>query len=204
MSIAPAVLEHYPERRVVETEVNVSLEKDDYILAEKADLLLGGDGKLELFDFKTSPRPRNSPSLIAAYERQLCAYARILERRHGRHVDRLLLYWTSEARREDAFMVLPYQPERVDEPGRHFDATVGRIRAGEFAITTPPEAAICRECDLRTLCRAEVAYRTRRDRSLPLTSDPHTYKRRGKHWILVKVIDIFGNDTSQIFEMEVK
>ena len=79
----------------------------------------------------------------------------ILERRHGRHVDRLLLYWTSEARKEDALMVLPYRPERVDEAGRYFDATVGRIRAGEFSVTTPPEAAICRECDLRTLCRAE-------------------------------------------------
>ena len=41
------------------------------------DLLLGGDGKLELLDFKTSPRPRNSPGLIAAYERQLCTYAHI-------------------------------------------------------------------------------------------------------------------------------
>ena len=141
--------------RIVETEVDVSLEKDDYILSGKVDLLLGGDGKLELLDFKTSPRPRNSPGLIAAYERQLCTYAHILERRHGRHVDRLLLYWTSEARKEDALMVLPYRPERVDESGRHFDATVGRIRAGEFAVTTPPEAAICRECDLRTLCRAE-------------------------------------------------
>ena len=141
--------------RVVETEVDVSLEKDDYILAGKVDLLLGGDGKLELLDFKTSPRPRNSPGLIAAYERQLCTYAHILERRHGRHVDRLLLYWTSEARKEDALMVLPYRPEQVDEAGRHFDATVGRIRAGEFSVTNPPEAAICRECDLRTLCRAE-------------------------------------------------
>ena len=141
--------------RIIETEVDVSLEKDDYILAGKVDLLLGGDGKLELLDFKTSPRPRHSPALIAAYERQLCTYAHILERRHGRHVDRLLLYWTSEARKEDALMALPYRPERVDEAGRHFDATVGRIRAGEFSVTTPPEAAICRECDLRTLCRAE-------------------------------------------------
>ena len=141
--------------RIVETEADVSLEKDDYFLAGKVNLLLGGDGKLELLDFKTSPRPRNSPGLIAAYEWQLCTYAHILERRHGRHVDRLLLYWTSEVRKEDALMVLPYRPERVDEAGRHFDATVGRIRAGEFSVTAPPEAAICRECDLRTLCRAE-------------------------------------------------
>jgi DNA helicase-2/ATP-dependent DNA helicase PcrA len=142
-------------RRVIQTEVDVSLEKDGYILAGKVDLLLGGDGKLELLDFKTSPRPKDSPALIAAYERQLCTYAHILERRHGRHVDRLLLYWTSEPRKQDALMVLPYDPKRVEEAGRYFDDTVRRIQAREFAVTTPPEAAICKECDLRMLCRSE-------------------------------------------------
>lgn len=142
-------------RRIIQTEVDVSLEKDGYILAGKVDLLLGGDGKLELLDFKTSPRPKDSPELIAAYERQLCTYAHILERRYGRHVDRLLLYWTSEARKEDALMVLPYDPRRVEEAGRYFDETVRRIQAQDFAVTTPPEAAICKECDLRMLCRSE-------------------------------------------------
>lgn len=142
-------------RRVIQTEVDVSLEKDGYILAGKVDLLLGGDGKLELLDFKTSPRPKDSPELIAAYERQLCTYAHILERRHGRRVDRLLLYWTSEARKDDALMVLPYDPKRVEEAGLHFDETVRCIQAREFAVTTPPEAAICKECDLRMLCRSE-------------------------------------------------
>ena len=55
-----------------------------------------------------------------------------------------------------------------------------------------------------TFIQGWVAYRTRKDRSLPLTSDPHTYKKRGKHRILVKVIDIFGNDTSQVYDEEVK
>jgi DNA helicase-2/ATP-dependent DNA helicase PcrA len=142
-------------RRIVQTEVDVSLEKDGYILAGKVDLLLGGDGKLELLDFKTSPRPKDSPELIAAYERQLCTYAHILERRYGQHVDRLLLYWTSEPRKEDALMVLPYDPARVEEAGRYFDETVRRIQAQEFTVVTPPEAAICTECDLRMLCHAE-------------------------------------------------
>jgi DNA helicase-2/ATP-dependent DNA helicase PcrA len=142
-------------RRVIQTEVDVSLEKDGYILAGKVDLLLGGDGKLELLDFKTSPRPKESPELIAAYERQLCTYAHILERRHGRHVDRLLLYWTSEPRKQDALMVLLYDPKRVERAGRHFDETVRRIQAREFAVTRPPEAAICKECDLRMLCSNE-------------------------------------------------
>lgn len=142
-------------RRVIETEVDVSLEKEGYVLCGKVDLLLGGDGKLELLDFKTSPRPRNSPGLVAAYERQLCTYAHVLERRHGRRVDRLLLYWTSEALKADALMTLPYDPERVEAAGRSFDETVRRIQGREFDVKSPPEPGICKECDLRTLCRAE-------------------------------------------------
>jgi DNA helicase-2/ATP-dependent DNA helicase PcrA len=142
-------------RRVIQTEVDVSLEKDGYILAGKVDLLLGGDGKLELLDFKTSPRPKDSPELIAAYKRQLCTYAHILERRHGRRVERMILYWTAEARKQDALMALPYDPAQVDEAGHHFDETVRRIQAREFAVTEPPEAGICKECDLRMLCHAE-------------------------------------------------
>ena len=71
-------------QRVIETEVDVSVEKDGYILAGKVDLLLGGDGRLELLDFKASPKPTDSPELLASYERQLCTYAHILERRYGK------------------------------------------------------------------------------------------------------------------------
>jgi hypothetical protein len=55
-----------------------------------------------------------------------------------------------------------------------------------------------------TFLQGWVAYRTRKERSLPLASDPHTYPKAGKYRILVKVIDIFGNDTSQAFDVEVK
>jgi adenine-specific DNA-methyltransferase len=55
-----------------------------------------------------------------------------------------------------------------------------------------------------TFMQGWVAYRTRKERKLPLASDPHTYEKPGKYRILVKVIDIFGNDTSQAFDVEVK
>lgn len=55
-----------------------------------------------------------------------------------------------------------------------------------------------------TFMQGWVAYRTRKERKLPLFSDPHTYERAGRYRVLVKVIDIFGNDTSQSFEVEVK
>ena len=43
----------------------------------------------------------------------------------------------------------------------------------------------------------------RKERKIPLTSDAHGYDKAGKYRILVKVIDIFGNDTSQAYEVEV-
>jgi adenine-specific DNA-methyltransferase len=49
-----------------------------------------------------------------------------------------------------------------------------------------------------------VTYRTRKDRKLALTSEPHTYDRQGHYQVLVKVVDIFGNDTSQAFDVEVQ
>jgi len=55
-----------------------------------------------------------------------------------------------------------------------------------------------------TFMQGWVAYRTRKERKLPLISDPHTYEKPGKYRILVKVIDIFGNDTSQAYDLEVK
>ena len=55
-----------------------------------------------------------------------------------------------------------------------------------------------------TFMQGWVAYRTRKDRTLPLISDFHTYEKPGKYRALVKVIDIFGNDTSQALDIEVK
>lgn len=47
------------------------------------------------------------------------------------------------------------------------------------------------------------SFRTRRDRKLELTSAPHTYPAKGKYAIAVKVIDIFGNDTTKVVEVTV-
>lgn len=48
-----------------------------------------------------------------------------------------------------------------------------------------------------------VTYRTRRDRSLDLESDPHVYESPGEYSVMVKVVDIFGNDTSKICKVKV-
>jgi DNA helicase II / ATP-dependent DNA helicase PcrA len=141
--------------RVIETEVDVSLEKPDYILTGKVDLLMSGDGRLELLDFKTSPKPAASSALLHTYERQLCTYAHILEKRYSKRPERLLLYWTAEESKTDALMQFPFTPALVDAAAHDFDSVVRKIKAKNFTIPTPPEPGICKECDIRPLCISE-------------------------------------------------
>jgi adenine-specific DNA-methyltransferase len=47
------------------------------------------------------------------------------------------------------------------------------------------------------------SFRSRKDRTLELTSAPHEYGRKGHYKIAVKVIDIFGNDTTKVAEVTV-
>jgi hypothetical protein len=47
-------------------------------------------------------------------------------------------------------------------------------------------------------------YRTRKDRSLKIVSDAgHSYAKPGKHTLCVKVVDVFGCDTSITVEVMV-
>jgi adenine-specific DNA-methyltransferase len=48
------------------------------------------------------------------------------------------------------------------------------------------------------------AYRTRQNRKLTLESDVHEWTEPGRYQVLIKVVDIFGNDTSRLLEWPVK
>jgi adenine-specific DNA-methyltransferase len=54
-----------------------------------------------------------------------------------------------------------------------------------------------------TFIQGWVTYRTRKNRTLDLESDPHTFDASGTYNVMVKVIDIFGNDTSKIIPVRV-
>lgn len=47
------------------------------------------------------------------------------------------------------------------------------------------------------------SYRTKKDRTIELQSAPFTYPKKGKYKIAVKIIDIFGNDTTKVVEVTV-
>lgn len=47
-------------------------------------------------------------------------------------------------------------------------------------------------------------YRTREEPKLARETDPHEYEEAGRYTIVVKIIDIFGNDTTKLAEVTVK
>ncbi len=48
------------------------------------------------------------------------------------------------------------------------------------------------------------AYRTRENPTLATQSDWHEYPKPGSYAIVVKIIDIFGNDTTKLAEVRIK
>jgi DNA helicase-2/ATP-dependent DNA helicase PcrA len=138
--------------RVVETEVDVSVEKSDYILTGKIDLIMGKDGKLEVLDFKTQRRPKLDDPLTERYYKQLCLYSHILKERHGKNPERLYIYWTGEKSRRAALMQFPVDERNIQRAGDHFDQVVRSIRSEDFSVGSPPTSTVCKECDFRTYC----------------------------------------------------
>jgi DNA helicase II / ATP-dependent DNA helicase PcrA len=138
--------------QVIETEVDVSVEKEQYILSGRIDLLLGEDNRLELLDFKAQPRPQKEGRWLATYHQQLLVYAHILEQRYGKNPDRLALYWTGEKNRDQALMFFSYEPEKVDQAGKYFDRVAQQILSRDFKVRQKPERKTCSECDFRNYC----------------------------------------------------
>jgi DNA helicase-2/ATP-dependent DNA helicase PcrA len=143
--------------RVIETEIDVSYEKDDYIITGKVDLLLGKDDKLEVLDFKTQQRPDPTDRIMLKYKYQLHVYAHILKERYNKDPERLYLYWTAEENRKDALMEIDYDEKLVKSAGRHFDEVAKCIIDKNFEIKTMPDKTkVCKEYDFKHYCRINL------------------------------------------------
>jgi DNA helicase-2/ATP-dependent DNA helicase PcrA len=139
--------------RVIETEVDVSYEKDDYIINGKIDLLMGNDDKLEILDFKSQSKPDSTDPVILKYKYQLHIYAHILNERYKKTPERLYLYWTAEKDRKNALMEIPYDEHLLEEAGRHFDDTAQCIIKRDWTIRNMPnKRKICDDCDFLYYC----------------------------------------------------
>lgn len=135
-------------------ECPLELVKDDYILNGTIDLLSGNGDKVRVIDFKTGKKPPMDSPLMEKYLSQLEVYAYLVETKLGRSVERLVLYFTSDA--ENPCVVFPMSKERVEKRMEEFDATARRILARDFARRCEMKKnelpTACRFCDFRKYC----------------------------------------------------
>jgi adenine-specific DNA-methyltransferase len=162
---------------------------------------------------------------VLGWEWEMGLYDLMVEAARKKEVKLLLLQIPREVMEQQAaakgdvrFFELAYLEAKIEKPKKH----AAQVALTDFVIPNTeliPEDvrskvkkwsdyidywAVDWDFQNDSFMQGWVAYRTRKERKLPLISDAHAYEKSGKHRILVKVIDIFGNDTSQAFDVEVK
>jgi len=152
-------------QRIIQTEVDVSVEKSGYILAGRIDLLLGIDGNLEVLDFKTRSKPEEGDPVLQYVYLQLCIYAHILKERYGKNPSRFYIYWTAEPDRNNALVKFRLSENDIQSSVNYFDSIVEIIKKKDFEVRKTPDSRVCGECDFRTYCSNEGII---------------TFKRKGK------------------------
>ena len=141
--------------RLRETEVEVSLVKDTYLLKGHVDLIRGEGGTVELVDFKSEKKPDlvSEREKVDRYRHQLEVYAHIIEGRTGHKISKMHLYYTGE---DDSNPYISFDKDArsIDQTMEVFDRVVERIENKDFEIASRPDR-LCRNCDMKAYCDAK-------------------------------------------------
>ena len=133
-----------------EEEINLVLPK--YILQGIIDLVEGDDETVEIVDYKTGPKPdaENHPERVEHYKKQLEIYAYLIEKRYGKKVRRMHLYYTSTM---DGNPIISFEWSRdaIDKTVEEISGTVMRIESKDFEDKVQNNYA-CRFCDMKYVC----------------------------------------------------
>lgn len=140
---------------IQQAELDISLVKENYIIAGQIDLIRGINDSLEIVDFKSTRKPDiNDPEArkqLELYRRQLHIYAHLVEQRTGQRVSKMNLYFTGEF---DSVPTIsfPYSPTAIQGTIESFDDTVKKILSKNFNGRASNDK-ICSNCDFRHYCK---------------------------------------------------
>ncbi|MBQ9241774.1 MAG: ATP-dependent helicase [Proteobacteria bacterium] len=139
-----------------EAEVPVSLQKENYILEGKIDLIRGKGDTVEILDFKSEKKPDVNDEAdrerLRRYRRQLEIYAHIIEQKYDLRVSRMHLYYTS-VEEGDPRISYPYNQHSIDRTIDEVSAIVDKIENKEFTQDPAKRCAhLCDKCDLKHFC----------------------------------------------------
>ncbi len=156
MNALSQVLRYYRLRkeelgRVWKAEEEINLVLPDYILQGVIDLIEGEKDTVEIVDYKTGPKPDISePKRVAHYKKQLEIYAYLIEKRYGKKVSRMHLYYTSTIE-GNPIITFDWRREAVDATIAEITQTVKNIEAKKYDHMVQNSYA-CEFCDMRYVC----------------------------------------------------
>ncbi len=151
------VLRYYKHRkdelgRVLHAEEEINLVLPEYILQGIIDLIEGDENSVEIVDYKTGPKPDivNHPERVEHYRKQLEVYAYLIEKRYGKQVRRMHLYYTSTLQ-GNPLISFEWKQENIDRTIAELSETIRRIEAKDFSGIVN-NCYSCDFCDMRYVC----------------------------------------------------
>lgn len=151
------VLRYYHHRKdelgkVWRAEEEINLVLPDYILQGVIDLIEGQGDTVEIVDYKTGPKPdiEGHPERVEHYRKQLEIYAYLVEKRYGKKVSRMHLYYTN-CRNDNPLVTFAYSISAIDSTIDELSETIRNIENKQFDGSVTNSYA-CTFCDMRYVC----------------------------------------------------
>ncbi len=152
------VIRYYHRRkdelgRVWRAEEEINLVLPDYILQGVVDLIEGQGNTVEIVDYKTGPKPDvcNYPERVEHYRKQLEIYAYLVEKRYGKRVKRMHLYYTS-CQNDNPLITFERTRSSIDHTVAEISETIKNIENKNFDGSVTNSYA-CTFCDMRYVCK---------------------------------------------------
>ena len=141
---------------ILAAEYDVSIPSETFILHGVIDLLRGEGDTVEIVDFKTDRKPdvNNLEDVVRVenYRRQLEVYSHIVEKKFGKRVSKMHLYYT-RTEGESPYVSWDFEKGRVAGTMDAFARTVGKIESHRFSNAKVKKCArLCDGCDMRFYC----------------------------------------------------
>lgn len=151
------VIRYYHHRKdelgkVWKAEEEITLVLPDYILQGIIDLIEGEGDTVEIVDYKTGPKPdaENHPERVEHYRKQLQVYAYLIEKRYGKRVSKMHLYYTSTVEGNPIISFIREQDD-IDTTIMEVSETVRKIEDRDFNGDVTNNYA-CKFCDMKYVC----------------------------------------------------
>lgn len=142
--------------RVWKAEEEIVLVLPDYILLGVVDLIEGQGDTVEIVDYKTGPKPNidSHPESIEHYRKQLEVYAYLIEKRYGKRVSRMHLYYTN-CQNDDPMITFEWTRESIEHTLEEIAETIRNIETKNYEQSAR-NTYVCTYCDMRFVCGKET------------------------------------------------